>query len=117
MYKKPEFSEQIDDHYLLWFESSNSYSLVDDIFYKLLQHYFRSRTKEEFVKQLEDQYDYSADLSEHQYRRIEEYLQQFDIASESVGPPKTFINNRTLALSITLLASSPCSYPLMRRRF
>lgn len=93
MLPQPHYSEPFGDQYLLWFDTSNSYSWVDKIFYEFLQVYFKSKSEKDFIDKSQSNYDGSALLYKAQFKRIENYLKSFVSQPQNNKSHKIIPNN------------------------
>ncbi|MBT8324316.1 MAG: hypothetical protein KJO96_03375 [Winogradskyella sp.] len=73
----PTLQRLVDTHWVLWFEVSNSYSIVDEPFYANLQAYLKANTTQEFSESL----NISHKQSEALQGQLDDYLHQCTIPS------------------------------------
>ncbi|MBU2927596.1 hypothetical protein [Winogradskyella psychrotolerans] len=75
----PTHSRLLGEHWVLWYDISNSYSVVTKEFKFVLEAYFKAKTKAEFFNILSSDFD-DTDIDKL-HQRISDYLQQCNILS------------------------------------
>lgn len=79
---KPTYRQRIIDHWVLWFEAVNRYSIVDDNFVTLLDTYLSAADLEAFVLSLKHAFDFDRDTSLALESKITHYLNEVNTKDE-----------------------------------
>ncbi|PNQ73295.1 hypothetical protein C1T31_07180 [Hanstruepera neustonica] len=77
----PKYIRQINGKYVLWFEYSNRYILLEEETMHLMDIYFDSQSKDEFISSLKA-------LNTKNYYRLFDEIDQLIIESREYNPPK-----------------------------
>jgi hypothetical protein len=87
---QPHYTVRFGKYHLLWFLQSNTYSCVDEIFFKHLKSFFFAKSKVDFCHYLIHSFKLSTEVADWQYQRIQEYLESCNrvIASDNPIPLK-----------------------------
>lgn len=79
----PDIIKSFGSHFLLWYAKTNSYSLIDSDFQRILNVYLTSDSQSDFIKTLHMATGLPKTFLTSQYKRVEDYLTTCQTISDS----------------------------------
>lgn len=97
----PKLKKKIFDKFMLWFEKSNQYMIVDSFVDALIEHYLNSENKNDFLQKASLSFDLEKNLLSNIHAELETNFKHLDLDSEDLEVSKLSLDKNQRKIECT----------------